>query len=313
MKTVNIRWGTKFQISAKNNICARFPSEVFRPVRPSYVEKPLSCHPFKGVSPFHINTQQLSVHNSLVALGRYPSVTTVLGCTDEMEALYNWQKTLITQLGEAGFKKYVNDLLGSSITLHSIIAKLLKELGEKGVIASSDEEILEKLIRSDLVPCMRSILPFLRTLKFTRDCSKFCIEQLFSDDRLFYTGKFDAIVEINGYPTIVDWKKSSEPLKSNGSEKKSVDLYSSPIQIAAYIAAVNSSPKFSYLPRPLKHGAIIQIFNNGRQPNIIMIDEDEIKHYFELFLHRLNKFWYKIENFDEEAACKFVDFTYKPK
>jgi len=44
-----------------------------------------------------------------------------------------------------------------------------------------------------------------------------------------------------------------------------------------------------------------------------MIDEDEIKHYFELFLHRLNKFWYKIENFDEEAACKFVDFTYKPK
>lgn len=46
--------------------------------------------------------------NMTLDAGRYPSVSTVLGCTTSQQALYRWQLKMVKQLGGIGqFKRYM--------------------------------------------------------------------------------------------------------------------------------------------------------------------------------------------------------------
>lgn len=53
-------------------------------------------------------TNQFPENIADVKNGRYPSVSTVLGCTTSQRLLYQWQLKMIKQLGGLGaFKKYM--------------------------------------------------------------------------------------------------------------------------------------------------------------------------------------------------------------
>lgn len=46
--------------------------------------------------------------------------------------------------------------------------------------------------------CIRSLLPLLKTVRLPEGAlaPQDCVENLFTDGRLFYTGKFDALIEL---------------------------------------------------------------------------------------------------------------------
>jgi hypothetical protein len=78
--------------------------------------------------------------------------------------------------------------------------------------------------------------------------------------------------------TLVDWKtvnSSSEKSQAYG-EKSTSDLYSNPVQIAAYVAAVNAHPSFANLP-PIKRAAVVLAYEDGRDVELVSMNEDDIE------------------------------------
>lgn len=82
----------------------------------------------------------------------------------------------------------------------------------------------------------------------------------------------------SGELTLVDWKTinaQSEKSRSEG-EKTTSDLYSNPVQIAAYVAAVNSDPAYAFLP-PIKRAAVVLTYEDGRGVEIVSMGEEDIE------------------------------------
>jgi len=82
-----------------------------------------------------------------------------------------------------------------------------------------------------------------------------------------------------GKPTLVDWKTIyAGSCKSNlDSQLITDDLFSDPMQVAAYVGAVNADPRFSDLPSRVKQGALVCVFEDGREPQVVMIGEEELE------------------------------------
>uniref|UniRef100_A0AC34RQN6 PD-(D/E)XK endonuclease-like domain-containing protein n=1 Tax=Panagrolaimus sp. JU765 TaxID=591449 RepID=A0AC34RQN6_9BILA len=104
-----------------------------------------------------------------------------------------------------------------------------------------------------------------------------CMEKKTTNHYYCYQGRFDAIIELDGEPTLVDWKTASaESIKSVGGENTLENQYGNPIQIVAYISAVNSDPAFENFPK-IKRGAIVLTFEDGREAEILRLGEDNIQ------------------------------------
>ncbi|KAI6213988.1 hypothetical protein M3Y94_00216100 [Aphelenchoides besseyi] len=129
--------------------------------------------------------------------------------------------------------------------------------------------------------------------------------------RLCYTGRFDAVVELDGELTLVDWKTINvDSMKSQTAEQKlPADLYDNPIQLAAYVASVNAHPDFEKLPT-IKQAAVVLVYEDGRGVEVVKIDSTQIEHYFEEFRRRLNEFWWKVEN--EKPRAGAIHLTFNP-
>lgn len=81
-----------------------------------------------------------------------------------------------------------------------------------------------------------------------------------------------------GELTLVDWKtvNSISEKSRSGEEKLASDLYSNPVQIAAYVAAVNSDPRYNHLP-PIKRAAVVLVYEDGRGVEVVQMGEEDIE------------------------------------
>jgi hypothetical protein len=79
----------------------------------------------------------------------------------------------------------------------------------------------------------------------------------------------------------VDWKTvNSASIKSTSQNEKLIsDLYSNPTQIAAYVAAVNSDPAYSFMPT-IKRAAVVLTYEDGRGVEVVQMGEDDIEVLF---------------------------------
>uniref|UniRef100_A0A0M3J4Z8 Mitochondrial genome maintenance exonuclease 1 (inferred by orthology to a C. elegans protein) n=1 Tax=Anisakis simplex TaxID=6269 RepID=A0A0M3J4Z8_ANISI len=152
--------------------------------------------------------------------GRYPSISTILGCTQSQRNLYWWQLKMIKQLGgEGSFRRYMRAIV---------------------------EEILGIQIPDAVLGYMRSVLPVLRSLQHSEFTQ---LEQYAHHHLLCYLGRFDAIVSYRDALLVIDWKTaSSGSSKDTMVEMELAKMYNDPLQVAAYIGAINSDMKFSHLP-----------------------------------------------------------------
>jgi hypothetical protein len=126
-----------------------------------------------------------------------------------------------------------------------------------------------------LVGYLSGLREYLRELKFN---PLMRLEQSVYHPILCYNGRFDAIVEMEGELTLVDWKtiNSVSEKSRSGEEKLASDLYSNPVQIAAYVAAVNSHPAYDFLP-PIKRAAIVLAYEDGRGVEVVQMGEEDIE------------------------------------
>ncbi|KAI1719174.1 PD-(D/E)XK nuclease superfamily domain-containing protein [Ditylenchus destructor] len=298
-KRIVRRWADRNEAEIETEVCD---------VEPTNNEDQLKSkeRPFKGVSAIDI---ERSANNPWQDMRGIPSVSTIEGCMGEKRALYLWQKNLIENMGLARFKELMQEKKTGGTFFHSIVEKLLAELKETGKLIATDE-VHEKCEEMKISGYFESALSFLKTLKRH---DQMCLEQFTVSIPLCYRGRFDAIVEYEGRLTVMDWKTvSGSSVKSHKNGKQTLkDLYANPGQIAAYVAAVNSDPNFSHLPK-IYQGAIVLCYEDGRKAEVVGMTEKEIQEHFELWLDKVNRFWWEVEN-RQPTNSGDISFVYDPR
>ncbi|XP_052890359.1 mitochondrial genome maintenance exonuclease 1-like [Anopheles moucheti] len=199
-----------------------------------------------------------------------PSVNRVLSATlpeASRQALLRWKATKIAELGEAGFQQLQKDIFTRGSTLHTTLETWLSgcdpsdEMIEKtGVLWKSVRGALEEVERPAKM-----------------------IEEKLYHPYLHYNGVVDCITSIKGKCHIIEWKTSDNPKTSVGA------TYDAPIQLCAYMGALQANR--GLCDSPIQRGAIFVAYTSGKPANVHILDEDKMRLYWQLWLHRLQEYW----------------------
>uniref|UniRef100_A0A914YWN3 PD-(D/E)XK endonuclease-like domain-containing protein n=1 Tax=Panagrolaimus superbus TaxID=310955 RepID=A0A914YWN3_9BILA len=190
----------------------------------------------------------------------------------------------------------------SGTNFHKTVEFLLSELQKNGNM--SDESCNKALNEKALAEnhgYIASILPVLKKIPKT-DWMK--LEKATKNHYYCFQGRFDAIVEIEGEPTLVDWKTVSADSYKHNTTSKVNDLqrlYGVPLQVAAYIASVNTDPDYKTMPK-IRQGAVVLAYESvieDKEPiikpaDVVIIRPDDLKEYYKILAEKLNSFWWKM-------------------
>ncbi|CAD5231939.1 unnamed protein product [Bursaphelenchus xylophilus] len=298
-----IRYGTPFFPMTVTRILPSFPPNSF----------------FSITDPESSKVKEMDImgprsSESILKTVGVPSVSVIVGCTESMQNLYRWQQQLIYKMGRAGFSQYMTRRMRIGTRFHSVVEALLKELKVHGEIRSTPEEILASKpnwseLSGELTPYFTGLLPFLKSLNPNPNI---ILEGKVDNPFLCFKGRFDAIVEIDGELTLVDWKTiNKESVKSNNlTAQTPEDLYTNPLQLAAYVSAVNACSLYSDLPR-IQKAAIVLAYENRDTVEVVKMDLESIQGHFKEFLSRVNRFWWDVEHKPEKGGL--LNFVHNPK
>lgn len=198
-----------------------------------------------------------------------PSVSAILEKTmpkERVEILERWKQNMIKQLGEEGFQKYHKELLSKGDSLHNSINTYL---------ASTRES--ELVIREENAGHWRSLKQIFPSIKDVK-----LLEEFVTHPFLCYRGVVDCFARYNNQLVVIDWKTSKKP-KTNIKS-----TYDNPLQIAAYVGALNFDPKYQYLA---SKGLIVVAYESGGPATAHFIDEGTMLEYWNHWLLRVKEFW----------------------
>merc|ERR1712098_188738 len=85
------------------------------------------------------------------------------------------------------------------------------------------------------------------------------------------------------YGGIVDWE-TSEKVKYKAS-----DLYDNPLQLAAYMGALNRDERYSHLGN-INNGAVVVVYNSGYPAMVHMFNQEEMETYWNMWCDRVEMF-----------------------
>lgn len=199
---------------------------------------------------------------------QFPSVTKVLSATMPSEsriALYRWRKKMIAQLGEDGFQQLTQKNFRRGRELHKNIHNKLMAREDRIVI----NEELEPFWHS-----LSSVFPMMSDVKL--------MEGSISHPFLCYKGIVDCVARYEKKPMAIDWKTSTRE-KPNLS-----DLYDNPIQVVAYMGALNYDPHHNF---QVKNAAIVVAYEDGKSADVHILSSVDIKIYWEKWIQRLSEYW----------------------
>ncbi|VDK88408.1 unnamed protein product [Onchocerca ochengi] len=262
VKTVH--YGTAIMPCVVKNVLGALPRKEFLISSPSLIatEQKLS----------YLKTSQFLENITNVEDGRYPSVSTILGCTTSQHLLYRWQLKMIKQLGGLGaFKKYVRVRMQSGTQYHNCLQRILEELRMRGSFPDDVAEQITSKVDISVANYLNSVLPILRTL----NNKNMELERPTSHHGLCYSGRFDAAVTYKDALFLMDWKTASLGSSKDtctGIEK----MYNDPVQLAAYVGAVNSDPNFRMLPE-IRYGAIVVAKENGSVADVVEMNSSHLE------------------------------------
>jgi len=203
-----------------------------------------------------------------------------MATTDNLATLYRWQLKGLHEFGIDNFNIFSRNRMDSGRMFHLVVESLLNELKTYDRIISTVEEALlnqpngRKYI-GELKGYLTGVRSFLSGLASS---NRIRLESKVCHPLLCYVGKFDAIIELDGELTLVDWKTVSyaSERRNNDTETSLSNLYNNPMQIAAYVAAVNSDPAYRLLP-PITHAAIVLAYKDGRDVEVLRMSEQDIQ------------------------------------
>ncbi|CAH0386574.1 unnamed protein product [Bemisia tabaci] len=207
------------------------------------------------------------------SLYKYPSVTKILNLTmseASKSALFRWRNRLIAELGEEKFQEHHAKQLQLGTLFHSSLQEYLQ-------VTPKDESVLEP----ELEGCWKSlerVLPRISTVKL--------LESHVVHEKLKYRGIIDCIAVYRNTPLIIEWKKS-------GKSKSSLAMtYDAPLQLSAYIGALNYDSSY---PFKVSEGLVVVAYSDGAPANVFRLSPAELKHNWNAWLERYKKFTDMVE------------------
>ncbi|NXH85388.1 MGME1 exonuclease, partial [Edolisoma coerulescens] len=201
---------------------------------------------------------------------KMPSVTRILQQTlspQQVFYLERWKQKMIEELGKEGFEEYTKNLFLQGELFHSALESILlseeraaKEQGEDDIVAgylSSVEHVLEDISEVK------------------------ALESGVHHETLQYLGLVDCVAKYRGRLCVIDWKTSEKP------KPFLQNTYDNPLQVAAYIGAINHDANYDF---QVRCGLVVVAYKNGSPAHPHFMDPDLCSHYWNKWLLRLEEY-----------------------
>ncbi|KAI4884919.1 hypothetical protein NFI96_013223 [Prochilodus magdalenae] len=199
-----------------------------------------------------------------------PSVTKVLQKTMSASQLFyleRWKRRKIAELGEEGFKEYSMNLFKHGRLFHAAIEATLTQEASPKEDAEGPEEVSGYL---------QSIGHVLEEVTGVR-----AIESVVEHQSLRYLGIVDCVATYRGSLCVIDWKTSEKP------KPFLHNTYDNPLQVAAYIGALNSDNNYNY---QVENGLIVVAYKDGSPAHSHCLNAEQVMQYWEKWLFRLEEY-----------------------
>ncbi|XP_041107387.1 mitochondrial genome maintenance exonuclease 1 [Polyodon spathula] len=220
-----------------------------------------------------------------------PSVTRILQQTMPLEQAFyleRWRKKMIAELGEEGFSQYTASKSVVSLScIHPIhLISIPAKMTTVKPAHSSDLEGLAEQEEGGVDVCgyIQSVQHVLADVGGVR-----AIESAVKHQSLSYTGLVDCVAEYRGKLCIIDWKTSEKP------KPLLRNTFDNPLQVAAYIGAMNSDDNYGFL---VENGLIVVAYKDGSPAHPHFMDPDLCLEYWNKWLFRLEEYMDRKERKD---------------
>ncbi|XP_060781507.1 mitochondrial genome maintenance exonuclease 1 [Neoarius graeffei] len=200
-----------------------------------------------------------------------PSVTRILQKTmSAQKAFYleRWKKRKIAELGEEGFKEYSNNLFTQGRLLHVALEGIL----------SGEQTLNENETVSGYLQSISHGLEDVTGVK--------AIESVVQHQPLQYLGVVDCVAMYKNSLCVIEWKTSEKP------KPFLYNTYDNPLQVAAYIGALNSDKNYNY---QVDSGLIVVAYKDGSPAHYHFLKADQVVQYWDEWLFRLEEYMEKNE------------------
>ncbi|CAD1471489.1 unnamed protein product [Heterotrigona itama] len=201
---------------------------------------------------------------------KIPNVTYILNETMPAKvktALDTWKKNMIDTYGEEYFKTYCKDILNDNKLFHSCMQNVL----------SCKEIEIPPSVKSAYL----SVYPVLCDIQNIH-----AIEIDVTHPTLQYKGIINCIASYRDHTYVIGWKKSAHRKTSLAAS------FDTPIEIAAYVGAINAFNKYSF---KINRGLIIIAYTKGEIATIHELKDDALQIAWEEWLNRLEQFYTKYD------------------
>ncbi|KAK2896902.1 hypothetical protein Q8A67_011390 [Cirrhinus molitorella] len=199
-----------------------------------------------------------------------PSVTRILQKTmppDQAFYLERWKRRMIAELGEEGFQEYSSNLFRQGKLFHTAI----EDTFTQEVPSKEDRECPAEV--SGYIESVSNVLNDVTGVR--------AIESAVHHSALQYLGIVDCVAQYRGSLCVIDWKTSEKP------KPFLRHTYDNPLQVAAYIGALNSDHNYNY---QVENGLIVVAYKDGSPAHTHFLNSEKIMPFWEKWLLRLEEY-----------------------
>lgn len=203
-------------------------------------------------------------------LRNLPAVTRIISATQtdyQKFILEQWKLRMVEELGVQGFEEYQKENFEKGHKLHHAIQQRLLE--EPLEVTPNIEGYWKSL---------ELVLPAIEHV--------YSLEDNVVHPYLHYRGIFDCLAIYRGCACVIDWKTSSKPKPTLR------DTYDYPLQMVAYIGALNQSNYLVERGIPqVNTAALVVAYENGDPAHIHFLDTAKCQYYWKKWLDKLHQYW----------------------
>ncbi|TTU93297.1 Mitochondrial genome maintenance exonuclease 1 [Bagarius yarrelli] len=199
-----------------------------------------------------------------------PSVTKILQKTMSVQQAFyleRWQKRMVAELGVEGFTEYTNNLFTQGKQFHVAVERILTR-------ERNATEVCESL---------ESVSGFLQSISHVLEgvTGVTAIESVVLHQPLQYLGIVDCVAVYKNSLCVIEWKTSEKP------KPFLHNTYDNPLQVAAYIGALNSDRNYNY---QVDTGLIVVAYKDGSPAHTHFLKADQVVQYWDTWLLRLEEY-----------------------
>ncbi|XP_077537496.1 mitochondrial genome maintenance exonuclease 1-like isoform X1 [Haemaphysalis longicornis] len=211
----------------------------------------------------------------------YPSVTAILKTTIDEQSklrLEKWKEKMIAEMGADGFKTYQELILSQGKSLHANIHDLLNGTPRQEIVVQPQNE-----------GHWRSLEPFWPELGKVLH-----LESPVCHPHLQYRGIVDCVAVYRNELMLIDWKTSKKP------KPRLSDTFDSPLQVAAYVGALNYDENYQ---TQVRDALIVVAYEDGSPCQVHHLGPALCQRHWQRWLLRLRNYWSLLQHHREDTQA----------